>query len=180
MLSTSITEYLLGARFIRLLAPSLSLRMFSGSLGLHNDFDDLKNPPQNFHANRNATTYFDIDSLIAKSPGLQDKAAHNDKFDNFTFGSSLRNPREVAKSINMFGPLAGRSVDVRDSFGVSSLRLKNILKKDKIREFQQIQARFIRPAKLRKMKKAFWWKQNFREKFHALMIDIKDAKRRGY
>ncbi|WPK25710.1 hypothetical protein PUMCH_003035 [Australozyma saopauloensis] len=153
--------------------------LFTSSL-LKNQFDELKDPEVKPPSNRNTATYFDIDSLIANSPGLQDTTTRNDKFDSFAFGSSLRNPREVAKSINMFGPPAGRSVDVRTGLAPSLLSLKNVLKNDKIREMQNIQSRFIRPAKLQKMKKRIWWKQNFRQQFHYLMIDIRDAKRRGY
>lgn len=150
------------------------------SEGKTTEFDELKTSSQELRENRTKATFFDIESLIANSPGLQETPTFHDKFDKFSFGSSLRNPREVAKSINMFGPPAGRSVDVRSNLGSALLGLRHVLKKDKIKEYQQIQARYIRPAKLRKMKMAYWWKRNFREQFHHLMIDIKDAKRRGY
>lgn len=168
----------------RPLCNSLALRSSSNKLNpaeaTATEFDELKASSQQLRESRTKATFFDIESLIANSPGLQDAPTFHDKFDKFSFGSSLRNPREVAKSINMFGPPAGRSVDVRSSLGSALLGLRHVLKKDKIKEYQQIQARYIRPAKLRKMKKALWWKRNFREQFHHLMIDIKDAKRRGY
>lgn len=181
MLSLKLSKNrLLNIGLSRSVVPLVNLRPFSIFFSLRNDFDELKNAKPKPQANRNAATFFDIDSLIANSPGLQDSMTRNEKFDNFAFGSSLRDPREVAKSINMFGPPAGRSVEVRGNFLSSSGALRGLISRDQIKNMQKIQSRFIRPAKLRKMKKGIWWKKNFNEQFHYLMINIKDAKRRGY
>lgn len=155
-------------------------RLFSRSLAPRNDFDELKKAETKDAPNRNTATFFDIDNLIANSPGLQDSTTSNLKFDNFAFGSSLRNPREVAKSINMSGPAAGRSVAVRGNLQPSISVFQLALKRDRIRLFHRYQLRFIRPAKFQKIKKMQWWKQNFRQQFQYLIINIKEAKRRGY
>lgn len=181
MLSLKFPQHrLLHIGLTRSVTPVFNVRSLTSFFPLRNDFDELKNTKSKPLANRNAATFFDIDSLIANSPGLQDSMTRNEKFDNFAFGSSLRDPREVAKSINMFGPPAGRSVEVRGNFMSSAGALRGIISRDQIKNMQKIQSRFIRPAKLRKMKKAIWWKKNFNEQFHYLMINIKDAKRRGY
>lgn len=160
--------------------PIIGARHISTFVPLRNEFDELKDSQPKGKLKRNTATFFDIDSLIANSPGLQDTTTRNEKFDNYAFGRSLRDPREVAKSINVLGPAAGRCVDVRGNLPSSMGGLRNIIVKDNIKNMQKIQERFIRPAKLRKMKKAIWWKKNFKEQFHYMMIDIEDARRRGY
>ncbi|EEQ41076.1 putative 37S ribosomal protein [Clavispora lusitaniae] len=156
------------------------VRFFGVSSRAFNDFDVLKNsdktPPK-----RNASTVFDIDELIANSPDLQDSGAQRKRYDEYSFGSSAKDPREVAKAINITGPSSGRSVDVKfNNVAFAIGNVYSILKANNVRGQWQVQKRYMRPAKYRKEKHRRWWRKQFAKGFSDLMAQVTDAKRRGY
>lgn len=145
----------------------------------HSEFDDLKKALENPQTKRNVSTVFDIDELIANSPGLQD--TQSNKYDAFSFGNEAKDPREVAKSINIMGPTSGRSVDVKyNNVGMALGNMYGILRANDVKHQWHQQKRYIRPAKLQKEKHRRWWKKQFSKNFSNLMSQITDAKRRGY
>lgn len=148
-------------------------RFFFVSKLSSNDFTELKD------TKKNQTTVFDIDELIANSPDLVDANKH--KSDEFQFGALARDPREVARAINITGPSCGRTVDVRfNNVGLAISNVYSILRTNNIRQTWNIQKRYIRPAKLQKEKHRKWWRRQFAKGFSDLMTQVSDAKRRGY
>ncbi|GEQ71097.1 hypothetical protein JCM33374_g4778 [Metschnikowia sp. JCM 33374] len=132
-------------------------------------------------APRNASTVFDIDELIANSPSLRDAHGSRNKYDEYAFGNSVKDPREAAKAINVYGPSSGRTVDVKfQNVGMALRGVQSVLKQNDVRSQWHNQKRYIRPAKFRKMKKSLWWRKHFASGFSDLMAQITDAKRRGY
>lgn len=162
-----------------LLGGRLSLQRF---LSLANtrlsEFDELKNQES---TKRNATTVFDIDELIANSPDLVDGNQNRKRYDDFSFGNLAKDPREVAKSINITGPASGRTVDVKfNNVGFAIGNVYSILRTNNVRAQWNLQKRFMRPAKYRKDKHRRWWRKQFAKGFSDLMAQVTDAKRRGY
>ncbi|KAG7193279.1 uncharacterized protein KQ657_001042 [Scheffersomyces spartinae] len=97
------------------------------------------------------------------------------------FSRTLQHPRDVAKSIRISGPEAGTAVDVRNgSIALTYGMLQLTLRKTNVRYLQNVQKRYIRPAKYRKQLKSEWWRRNFSKGFKDLMAQVRDAKRRGY
>lgn len=82
----------------------------------------------------------------------------------------------------MFGPLAGRTLDVRMGQNVGNIvgGLATLVRTNKVRFLKTEQARFIGKAKLQKQKHRQWWRRNFSAGFKELMSQVRDAKRRGY
>lgn len=100
---------------------------------------------------------------------------------NYDFGATAKHPRDVAKSIRVQGPPAGRTVDVQyGNLGFALGGLRNVLRANRINYFKKVQARHIPPAKYKKQRKREWWRRRFSEGFKDLMAQVKDAKRRGY
>lgn len=156
---------------------SVSARFFGVSLRALNDFDVLKTEKT---AKGNASTVFDIDELIANSPDLQ-SSGQRKHYADYSFGTTTKDPREVAKAINITGPASGRSVDVKFSnvaFAIGNVY--SILKTNNVKGQWQVQKRYMRPAKYRKEKHRRWWKKQFAKGFSDLMAQVTDAKRRGY
>lgn len=158
-------------------STSVSARFFGVSLRALNDFDVLKSEKT---AKSNASTVFDIDELIANSPDLQGSAQRK-KFDDYSFGATAKDPREVAKAINITGPSTGRCVDVKfNNVAFAIGNVYSILKSNNVRGQWQVQKRYMRPAKYRKEKHRRWWRKQFAKGFSDLMAQVTDAKRRGY
>ena len=132
-------------------------------------------------APRNASTVFDIDELIANSPSLRDLQGSKGKYDEYAFGNSVKDPREAAKAISIYGPSSGRTVDVKfQNVGLALRGVQSVLRQNEVRLQWHNQKRYIRPAKFQKMKKSLWWRKHFALGFSDLMAQITDAKRRGY
>lgn len=149
---------------------------FDDALPIKDGFQDLaresRTPSKNFSA------IADIDELLRDAPGTTGKLSQLRFHD---LGQTLKDPKDVARNINIMGPAAGRSVDVR-SQNVSAAIKKCFLnlKQNNFRQQLMDQKRYIRPAKFRKEKKRRWWRRHFALKFSDLMEQIVDAKRRGY
>lgn len=129
---------------------------------------------------KQSTSMVEIDELLSKTPQLDNEPA-TQRYLDFLLGDEVKDPRDVAKSINISGPASGRSVDVKFlnvGFAVGSVAL--IIRTNNIKQQWHFQKRYIRPAKYRKEKKRQWWRQHFARGFSDLMADITDAKRRGY
>lgn len=151
-------------------------RFFSLSTARSSEFDELKQATK-----KNATTVFDIDELIANSPDLVDGNQNRRKYDDYSFGSQAKDPREVAKSFNITGPASGRSVDVKfNNVGFAIGNVYSILRTNNVRHQWNVQKRYIRPAKYQKEKHRKWWRRQFAKGFSDLMAQVTDAKRRGY
>lgn len=116
----------------------------------------------------------------------------NEMVNNITLNEADRNhltpvtppetsPRDIAKTIRMHGPVAGRTVDVHNNnMGKALGGLNSLANASKIRYLKQIQSRFIRPAKYTKQKRREWWRRKFAVGFKDLMGQVNDARRRGY
>ncbi|SGZ52777.1 CIC11C00000002334 [Sungouiella intermedia] len=153
-------------------------RFFCVSNGRASEFDELKVLES---TRKNATTVFDIDELIANSPGLVDGNQSRRKYDDYSFGSLAKDPREVAKAINITGPASGRSVDVKfNNVGFAIGNVYSILRTNNVRTQWNLQKRYMRPAKYQKDKHRKWWRKQFAKGFSDLMAQVTDAKRRGY
>lgn len=154
-------------------------RPFSVTRRTLNDLDDLIKTPTQRLGRRNVDAVFDIDELLANSPALKDGAGK--RYDDFSFGASAVDPREVAKAVNVTGPLAGRTVDVKfNNIGLALGSMYSVLRTNGIKSKWHEQKRHIRPAKLQKEKHRAWWRKQFKKGFSDLMSQISDAKRRGY
>lgn len=91
------------------------------------------------------------------------------------------NPRDIAKTIKMHGPAAGRSVDVQSkNLGRALNGVKGLLLSSKVKYLKGVQSRYIRPAKYTKQKHREWWRRKFAAGFKDLMWQVNDARRRGY
>lgn len=100
---------------------------------------------------------------------------------DYSFTSTVKHPRDVAKGIRMNGPIAGRNVEVTyNNLGYAISGLRRVLSSNRIKYFKITQARYIRPAKYRKQRKREWWRKRFALGFRDLMSQVQDAKRRGY
>ena len=101
---------------------------------------------------------------------------------NYLLQQPAPHPRDVAKNVRMFGPLAGRTLDVRMGQNVGNIvgGLATLVRTNKVRFLKTEQARFIGKAKLQKQKHRQWWRRNFSAGFKELMSQVRDAKRRGY
>lgn len=153
-------------------------RFFAVSNAHRNEFDELKLLES---TKKNATTVFDIDELIANSPDLVDGNQNRRKYDDYSFGSLAKDPREVAKAINITGPASGRSVDVKfNNVGFAIGNVYSILRTNNVRLQWNLQKRYMRPAKYQKDKHRKWWRKQFAKGFSDLMAQVTDAKRRGY
>lgn len=135
------------------------------------ELKDFSNEPSK------SSTTFDIDDLIERSPKMYDSGESGD----FSFGSAVPHPRDVAKLMSSLGPQSGRVVDVRNGdVGGALKQLLRLLASNKVYALKKQQARHLRPALLHEQKHRNWWRRNFRNKFSVLMADINTAKRRGY
>lgn len=171
-------KFLAGSSKALLSARTTPLRFLSLSTSRFSEFDELKDQ---LATKKNATTVFDIDELIANSPDLVDGNQARKRYDDFSFGSLAKDPREVAKSFNITGPASGRSVDVKfNNVGFAIGSVYSILRTNNVRLQWNLQKRFIRPAKYRKEKHRKWWRKQFAKGFSDLMAQVTDAKRRGY
>lgn len=127
----------------------------------------------------------DIDTLLKSNlfdaKFLFGGDANGSNEDPSLFARTLQHPRDVAKSIRISGPEAGTAVDVRNgSIALTYGMLLLTLRKTNVRYLQNVQKRYIRPAKYRKQLKSEWWRRNFSKGFKDLMAQVRDAKRRGY
>lgn len=166
-----------GVRNATLGCSNIGARFFGVSLRAFNDFDVLKTEKA---AKGNASTVFDIDELIANSPDLQ-SSGQRKNYDDYSFGATAKDPREVAKAINITGPSSGRCVDVKfNNVAFAIGNVYSILKTNNVRGQWQVQKRYMRPAKYRKEKHRRWWRKQFAKGFSDLMAQVTDAKRRGY
>lgn len=157
-------------------APQRSLPSFS-PLRKNSDLSE----GERLRRRRNVKAEFDLDELLANSPKLTDSPAFSFGKSSASRANAPRDPREVAKSIPVSGPAAGRSLDViQKSLGAAIGNMYRTIRTSNIRGTVMTQARFIRPAKYRKAKKSRWWKKHFALRFAEMMGDIKDAQRRGY
>lgn len=162
-----------------LLGTRLALQRFFAVSGRNlNEFDELKTQEP---TKKNAATVFDIDELIANSPDLVEGNQTKRKYDDFSFGVQAKDPREVAKSINITGPASGRCVDVKfNNVGYAIGSVYSILRTNNVRAQWNLQKRYMRPAKYQKDKHRRWWRKQFAKGFSDLMAQVTDAKRRGY
>ncbi|RLV82567.1 hypothetical protein JA9_003772 [Meyerozyma sp. JA9] len=157
--------------------PSVSIiqnRLLSSSrLYLNN------NTPSNADKSK-SQAIADVDNLLNETSNFHANSFSNRSKDRM-FDISVKHPRDVAKSIRVQGPIAGRSVDVQyGNFARSLSSMFAVVRSNKIRYLKKIQARHIPPAKLRKQKKREWWRRKFSSGFKELMAQVRDAKRRGY
>lgn len=168
---------------------SFALQGVFNSVRHNSTFDQLANAfkqegNQELKANENTSSgnkaaISDIDNLLSNTfePQHDDKGRTTD----YLIHSSLKHPRDVAKSIRLQESRAGRTVEV--SYGNISRalgQLNSILRSNKIRYLQKVQLRYIPPAKYQKQKKREWWRRKFSQGFKELMSEVRDAKRRGY
>lgn len=138
-------------------------------------------PLRSADTKKTTSTIFDIDELIANLPDLQSTGQGSKRYDDFSFGSTARDPRDVAKSMTIIGPASGRAVDVKfNNVGYAIGNVYLILKTNNVRGLWQAQKRYIRPAKFQKEKHRRWWRKQFAKGFLDLMAQVTDAKRRGY
>lgn len=122
----------------------------------------------------------DVDNLLNETSTFHANSIRS-RTQERMFDVAVKHPRDVAKQIRTQGPIAGRGVDVQyGNFGRSLGALASVLRSNNIRKLKKIQARYIRPAKLRKQAKSEWWRRRFSAGFKDLMAQVRDAKRRGY
>lgn len=134
----------------------------------------------NNNKNDNLNTVNDINDLLNSSLENPD-TSYLTKGSQYGLGNLAPNPRDVAKSIPMFGPIAGRSVDVHyNSLDKAVKNVTRLILNNRLAYHKKVQRRFIRPAKLAKQKKRDWWRRKFSEGFKDLMSQVEDARRRGY
>lgn len=165
--------------------------IFRGITGVrfNSSFDQLANAFKqnqgkdsgNNNTNKNNSAISDIDSLLSSTFDPQSNSKFNEKSQDYLLQNSLKHPRDVAKSIRVTGPFAGRTVDVHyGNLGRALAALNSIIRNNRVRYLQKVQTRFIRPAKYKKQKKREWWRRKFSLGFKELMAEVRDAKRRGY
>ena len=129
----------------------------------------------------NKSVVSDVDHLLMNDWLAGTQGHMRAKSDDYLLQQTLRHPREVAKSMRVFGPLAGRTVDVRHgNLGQTIGLVKSILRSNKVILLKRSQARHTRTAKYQKQKHRDWWRRNFSLGFRDLMAQVRDAKRRGY
>lgn len=158
-------------------------RFFSAVPARANIFDELKKNQDKVtpETQRNASTVFDIDELIANSPDLNVPLYQRNRYEGYSFGNTAKDPRDVAKGLNMIGSQSGRSVEVKyNNLGMALSGVQRIVNANKIKILQRVQKRHIPKAKYQKEKHRNWWKKQFRVGFQDLMTQVTDAKRRGY
>lgn len=154
-------------------------RMLSSLLRNMSVFDELKNLES--ATKKNASTIFDIDELIANSPGLQTNHELGLNYDSYAFGNTEKHPRDVAKELSLTGTQAGRTVEVKQGNVSQSLKvLFRLLRDELIISMKFRQKRHLRPALLHDRKHRLWWRKNFAARFSELLGQVRDAKRRGY
>lgn len=130
--------------------------------------------------NRNANAINDVESLLASTLDMTD-TLNNQGTNDYMLQNSLKHPRDVAKSIKLTGPMAGRTVDVHHgNLGRALANLNSLIRANKIRYLKKVQARHIPAGKYKKQKKREWWRRKFSQGFKELMAEVRDAKRRGY
>lgn len=154
------------------------------AIRFNSSFDQLnravKQSKNNNKKNENLNTINDINDLLNSSLENTDSSYLN-KGSQYGLGNLAPNPRDVAKSIPMFGPIAGRSVDVHySSLDKAVKNVTRLILNNRLAYHKKVQKRFIRPAKLAKQKKRDWWRRKFSEGFKDLMSQVEDARRRGY
>lgn len=155
---------------------------------LNSSFDELAktmkqqtNDKPDSAKDRNSSAISDIENLLSSTFDFQNNSKFSNKSNDYILDNSLKHPRDVAKSIRLSGPIAGRTVDVQyGNFNRALGGVYTTLKSNKIRYLQKVQSRFIPPAKYRKQKKREWWRRKFSQGFKELMSQVRDAKRRGY
>lgn len=158
------------------------------SVRFNSSFDELakamkqpNNKKEDNNKDRNSSAISDIDNLLSSTFDFQSNSHYSNKSNDYILDNSLKHPRDVAKSIRLQGPIAGRSVDVQyGNFNRALGGIFTVVKSNKIRYLQKVQSRFIPPAKYRKQKKREWWRRKFSQGFKELMSQVRDAKRRGY
>ncbi|CAK7894939.1 hypothetical protein CAAN1_05S00716 [[Candida] anglica] len=128
-------------------------------------------------ASNNESTGFKNGALYGGAAHPFGRASSSD----YLLQQSVRHPREVAKSIRVFGPIAGRTFDVRHgNIGATIASVQTVLRTNKIKKLVNVQKRHIPKAKYRKQKHREWWRRQFSKGFRELMSEVRDATRRGY
>ncbi|ABN65639.1 predicted protein [Scheffersomyces stipitis CBS 6054] len=151
----------------------------------NSSFDQLKNSKANqksSNSKKNNNGINDINELLNSSLELSENSAFlHSKSSDYGLGDVVPNPRDVAKNIREMGPVAGRAVDVHyGGLGKAFAGVRRLGFTNKIKHYQKVQERYIRPAKYAKQKKREWWRRKFSEGFKDLMSQVNDARRRGY
>lgn len=171
---------LLGSNIIK---PVIRLPVHTVGVRYNSSFDQLNNAIKSREGDKtkNLNTVNDINDLLNSSLELPENSYLNNKSNEYGLGNLAPNPRDVAKSIPMFGPIAGRTVDVH--YGGLDKAVKNVgrvVLSNRLAYYKKVQKRFIAPAKHAKQKKRDWWRRKFSEGFKDLMTQVEDARRRGY
>ncbi|KAK6202457.1 uncharacterized protein RJT21DRAFT_118492 [Scheffersomyces amazonensis] len=123
----------------------------------------------------------DINDLLNSSLEHTDSSLFKSKSSQYISMDLVPQPRDTAKKVKILGPSAGRAVDVQhNGLGRAFGQLRRLTFDNRIKHFQRVQERHIRPAKYRKQKKREWWRNKFSDGFKDLMAQVTDARRRGY
>lgn len=126
-------------------------------------------------------TFFDemngiINQSLGNSENNDDKKSVND-----LFGDTCLHPREVAKNLRIYGPISGRVVDVHNHNLNQSLNaLNRVVTENRIKHYQKIESRYIKPGKYKVKKKIENRKNFFMKGFKSLIEDLHECKRRGF
>ncbi|KAK6460542.1 hypothetical protein DFJ63DRAFT_229310 [Scheffersomyces coipomensis] len=175
----------LGARRLGVSLVSPAVNNISRSVlatRFNSDFNNFKNNSINqSKESKRGATISDINDLLNSSLEHTDSNIFNSKSSQYGTLDLAPQPRDTAKKIKIFGPLSGRTIDVQhNSLGRAFGQIRRLGFDNRIKYFQKVQERYIRPAKYRKQKKREWWRKKFSEGFKDLMAEVNDARRRGY
>ncbi|CAI5755792.1 unnamed protein product [Candida verbasci] len=145
---------------------------------------ELNNEEQSQQKSRSEQQLLNIDELLNISiPSIEDTLLDSRFTESYAYDPVIKppSPRDVAKSHRVMGTNAGRTVEIDyNNISKGFGQLNRLLRDNKVRYLQRIQARFIKPAKLRKQQNSERWRAHFKKHFKETLSLIKDAKRRGY